>query len=229
MSVVPVVTRRQFAGLWLGGASVALTGCAGGLALLNSAPTLYTLTPKSTFDEDLPTVEWQLLIEIPAASAGLDTPRIALLRMPVRLDYFADVAWTTRAPEMVQTLLVESFENSGRIVSVGRESIGLRADYVLKTELREFQAEYFREGQRPEAELQSIAPLVRVGINAKLVKIPEREIIAGENFEAVEVAEASTMDSIILAFDEALGKVLRRIVEWGLTQGQANWQRTRSG
>ena len=37
----------------------------------------------------------------------------------------------------LQTLIIESFENSGRIVAVGRESVGLRADFTLKTELRE--------------------------------------------------------------------------------------------
>ena len=43
---------------------------------------------------------------------------------------------------MVQTLMVESFDNFRCVVSVGRDTIGLRADYVLKSELREFQAEY---------------------------------------------------------------------------------------
>src|SRR3546814_3362056 len=43
---------------------------------------------------------------------------------------------------MLQSLIVQSFDNTGRIVGVGRETAGLGADFVLKTDLRAFQAEY---------------------------------------------------------------------------------------
>ena len=118
---------------------------------------------------------------------------------------------------MVQTLIVESFENSGRIVSVGRESIGLRANYVLKTELREFQAEYIENGL-------SSPPKVRVRMNVKLVQIPRRAIIAGENFEAFTIATHNNLDAIVHAFDDALGKVLKRVVEWTLISGETHWR-----
>ena len=173
-------------------------------------PALYRLTPKSTFSKDLPTVDWQLVLEIPVANAGLSTTRVALQRTATQLEYFANSSWTDRAPLMVQTLMIESFENSDRIVAVGRESVGLRADFILKSELREFQAEYFR----------GTLPGVRVAINAKLVKMPRRAIIGSQSFEAVEPATADTMDEIITAYDGALGSVLKDLVEWTLTKGQ---------
>ena len=52
------------------------------------------------------------------------------------------VAWTDNAPLMVQTLLIESFESTRSIIAVGREAVGLRPDYVLHTDLREFDATY---------------------------------------------------------------------------------------
>ena len=192
----------------------ALAGCAAINPLSATPPQLYTLSPKSTFDPNLPTVNWQLLIEAPVAAAGLASARIALRQSPMTLDYYAEVAWTDRAPLMVQTLLVESFENAGRIVSVGRESIGLRADFVLKTELREFQVERF--------DVPIETPRVR--INAKLVRIPDREIIASQNFEMVYAAGSSNFDAVILAFDEALGTVLRDLVEWTLVAGEYDWR-----
>ncbi len=81
-------------------------------------PMLYRLTPKSTFGEDLPRVRWQLIIEVPVADAGLNTTRVALQRSPTQLEYYARSSWTDRAPVMVQTLMIESFENSQRIISV---------------------------------------------------------------------------------------------------------------
>ena len=186
-----------------------LAGCA--LPGFSPPPQLFTLTPKNTFIEGLPTITDQILIETPVAAAGLDTGRIALSRSATTLDYFAGVSWTDRAPAMVQTLMVESFENSGRAVSVGRDTIGLRADYVLKSELREFQAEYAGAND-------SNPPRIHVRINAKLVAMPRRNIEAGKTFEALEPARSTNFQDIIAAYDDALGKVLRRLVEWSLTE-----------
>jgi cholesterol transport system auxiliary component len=169
-------------------------------------PKLYVLSPKSTFAEDLPRVDWQLVVDVPVADAALNTARIALRRNPVLLDYYGDSNWTDTAPLMVQTLLIESFENTRRIVGVGRQSVALRGDYSLISDLREFQAEYDK----------SAIPNVRVRLNAKLVKMPERVIVGSINAEFVEPAEGSDLASVVYAFDQALGKTLKRIVEWTL-------------
>jgi cholesterol transport system auxiliary component len=177
-------------------------------------PELYRLTPKSTFREDLPEAEWQLVLEPPVADAGLNTTRIALQRSPTQIEYYARSGWADRAPLMIQTLMIESFENSKKIVSVGRESVGLRADFILKSELRELQAVYYNGGL-PEA---------WVSINAKLVQMPRRAIVASRSFDARVKAEVDRLPEIIAAFDDASGKVLRRLVEWTLTEGDRAFQ-----
>jgi len=190
---------------------VSMAGCAS-IVPQGDAPTLYNLTPKTTLD-DGPEAEFQLVIEEPVASGGLDTSRIVLRPSPTRLEYFADARWTDRAPIMVQTVLIESFESSQRIVAVGRESIGLRSDYNLKLELREFQAEYFSEDEIPS---------VRVRINAKLVRQPRQEIIASRSFEEVRKTDADTLDNVIEGFDRSLGRVMKHLVGWALEQGVAD-------
>ena len=202
--------------LLLAGASAGLAGC-GGLVPFGDPPRLYTLTPKSSFDETLPVVGWQLLIEPPFAAAALDTVRIAVVSEVTSVDYFAGVAWTDLAPAMVQTLIIESFENSDRIVAVGRETVGLRADFVLSTELREFQAE----------RLEGDGYSVRVRINAKLIDDVNRIIVANTTLEYIEEVEdpGSGFQTVIQAFDDALGKVLRRLVTWTLTEGNATYLR----
>lgn len=202
MNFFAFVTRRA--------APLALATVLGGCGLLPDVKTptdLYTLTPKSTFDAALPKVFWQLVVEAPIASAGLSTGRIALAQTPVTLDYYATSAWTDRAPLMVQTLIIESFENTRRIVAVGRDTIGLRPNYALQTELREFQAEYFN----------GMPPWVRVRINAKIVKMPERQIIGSRTFERCHRSTADAVPAVVAAYDEALGSVLKRLVSWVLT------------
>jgi cholesterol transport system auxiliary component len=173
-------------------------------------PELFRLTPKSTFRDDLPRADWQLVLEPPVADAGLNSTRIALQRSPTQIEYYARSGWADRAPLMIQTLMIESFENSKKIVSVGRESIGLRADFILKTELRELQAVYYNGGL-PEA---------WVSINAKLVQMPRRAIVASQSFDARVTATADALPDIVAAFDDAAGKVLRRLVEWTLLEGE---------
>ena len=128
------ITRRDSLGLLIASSFLPLSACSGILPGQGPPETLYRLTPKSTFEEKLPEVDWQMVIERPVTNKSLDTTRIALLRDPTQVEYYARAGWIDRAPSMIQTLLIESFENSGKIISVGRENIGLRSDFVLKVE-----------------------------------------------------------------------------------------------
>lgn len=184
-------------------------GLAGCSSLLTDPPKpLFQLTPKSTYPAGMPHLSGQLLIDVPLAPAGLDTSRIALSRSPVSLDYFADGEWTDRTPRLVQTALLESFENSRTVSAIDRETIGLGADLVLKPELRHFEAVY----DSPDG-----VPQIWVLLNARLVKMPERKIIAQQSFEARYPAAANKIGDIVVAFDEALGKVMKELVVWTVT------------
>ncbi len=189
-------------------AAAALAGCQFVDAVDSAAePTaLYTVTPKNTFEPDLPAVFWQLAVEVPAAAASLNTGRIAIQMTPTSTDYYAKVAWTDRAPLMVQTRIVDSFENTRKIVAVARESIALRANYVLQPDLRDFQAMYFY-GQ---------PPIVKVRIITKLVRMPDRQIIGVASFERCVRARGDKVPLVVDAFDQALGSVMKRLVAWTL-------------
>lgn len=204
----PLILRAAvlFTCLWL-------SGC-GLLNLPGSgpAPAIFDLSPKSTFDENLPLIKAQVIVEEPSAARGIDSDRIALRPQPIEIKYFAGSRWSARAPKMVQTLLVESFENTGKIVAIGRQSIGLRSDFVIKSELREFQAEYYNEAENPD---------IHVRLNLKLIKMPEARIVASQTFERTELASGKDVPAIIKSFDETLGKVLRRSVEWSLREVDA--------
>lgn len=186
-------------------AALGLAGCS---AFTSAPPSLYVLQPKTTYDTNLPTVGYQLVVTVPDAPQSLDSARIALARSPTTIDYFANSAWTDRAPVMVQDLLVESFENTRKIVSVGRDTSGLRADYVLLTDLRDFEARYYEGTNKP--------PQVRVRLTAKLIKMPEREIIGGLDAVKLADAEHNDIDSIVAAFGEATGNAMKMIVQWTL-------------
>lgn len=202
--------RRHFLRAAAGvGAVALLPGCTSFLTKVDTPPNLFRLTPKSTFGDDLFPVDWQLVVDQPYSAAAINSARIALMHNPIQIEYYARANWTDRAPDMVQGLIVESFENSGLISSVGRQSAGLRSNFVLLPEVREFQAEYLQPGP----------PIAHVRINVKLIQMPDRVIVANESFDATSPAAADTVDDIVVAFDEALGKVLKNLVRWTLITG----------
>lgn len=184
-----------------------LSACGG--AVPQAPPSnIYNLSPKTTFPDSLPRVDWQLVVEEPYAAGGLDSHKIAIYTNPYEVKYYAEARWAERAPRMVQTLLVESFENTGRIVAVGRQSVGLRSDFNLKSELREFQA-VLKDGQT--------APEVIVVLQVKLIAQPRQQIVASATFERRAMAKSAAILNVVEAFDDALGKILRDTVAWAMT------------
>ncbi len=190
-------------------ACLALGACAAALELASSdPPPLYELTPKSSFTDDLPEVDARLSIEVPTATAGLNSARIALRPTPTTLEYYARANWIDVLPVMVQTLLLESFDNAGKIDVLGRGVVGVRAEYALLVNIREFQAEYDGPG----------APKVRVRLQARLVRLPRRISLGSTSGEFVVQATDTSMAAIVQAFDEAFGKVAKHLVEWTIRQ-----------
>jgi cholesterol transport system auxiliary component len=203
-NIFPRMSRRH---LLAAGASVfALTGCEG-LIGPPEAPHLYLLKPPARSPVPGPSVAWQLAIAMPAAAENLDSDRIALIQSDATFDYYAGAAWPDRLPRLVQDALVEAFENSGRIISVARDTEGLRADYRLQTDLRDFETRY----DQPDG-----IPTAVVRIHAKLVAAAARSIATDITAEKEVRAEENSVAAAVRAMDTAFAAALAQIVDWAL-------------
>ena len=213
-------TRRAF--LTTGAAGLALAGCVS-LPDLKTIigppppPQLYLLRPPLPAAGGAP-VRWQLAVAVPDSPASLDTPRIALNPNATRMDYFANAAWPDRVPLLLQRVMIQAFEGTNR-VSAARDTEGLSADYVLATELRNFEAQYDNLPP-PVAAGQTAAPgappHITVEIQAKLMALPDHRIIGNLNAVQRVDASANNMDAIVAAFNQAVGRSLGQIVDWAL-------------
>ena len=189
--------RRHFLLLSAAG----LAGC-GLVPDVNKPLTLYTLKPKLNLTQPPAKVGWQLVVAEPAAERDIDTTRIALSRRANVIEYFADGNWSDTAPNMVQAKLIEAFESTKAILAVGRDAAGLKPDYILQSDLRDFQAEYGEGG----------GATAHVRLIAKLVQMPDRRITRTVTAEASAPASAKDMAAIVVAFEQALGQALSQIV-----------------
>ncbi|WP_170412192.1 ABC-type transport auxiliary lipoprotein family protein [Ruegeria arenilitoris] len=193
-------------------ALVSLGGCAGlGTLRQASKPNdLYLLTPKSTFSSSLPRIQKQVVVQEPTATAAVNTDQIAIQPTPLQVQYLPRARWVDRAPLIVQALLVESYENSGKVAAVGRSTVGLRADYVIVPDLREFQGLVIAD------EDGSSTVRVEVRMNIKIIDEFEDKIIASDSFREYVVAASDKTPDLVRAFDDALGKTMRDAVEWSV-------------
>ncbi len=193
-------------------AAVALGGCTGlGTLKQASKPNdLYQLTPKSTFSASLPRIQQQIVVEEPTATAAVNTDQIAIQPTALQVQYLPRARWVDRAPLFVQSLLVESYENTNKVAAVGRSTVGLRADYIVVPDLREFQGHVVGETQN------SKTVQIKVRLNIKIIDSYEDKIIASNSFEENVVSTSDQTPDLVLAFDEALGDTMRDSVEWSI-------------
>jgi cholesterol transport system auxiliary component len=198
-------------GLLLGGAAITLAACGGIIGPQNPPAQIYLLQPSFAAVEG-PTVPWQLAVEQPTTVDSLDRQRIAIYRGDT-MDYYADAEWTDQAPALIQTLLVQAFEKSGKISGVARDSDGLHADYLLQLELRDFEARF----DTPDG-----APTVVVTIVARLLKAPGREVVATLYSSHQARASENKIPAAVAAFNQATGETMEEIVAWALRAPGAN-------
>jgi cholesterol transport system auxiliary component len=167
------------------------------------------LTPVADFPRGSPPVKWSLVVDEPTAARQIDTSRIALMRGPFQVEYFADVEWTDSAPAMVQLLLMQSFQNTGRLLVVAPTRQTLATDFLLLSNLRKFQVENDASG----------TPQAAVTLEPTLLKMPRRTPVATARFEKVTPIDAKSTDMVTAAFDASLDDVMRRVVDWTIQQG----------
>ncbi|QLC73378.1 membrane integrity-associated transporter subunit PqiC [Pseudomonas sp. LPB0260] len=154
--------------------------------------------------------DWALRVNTPAASALLDSTRIAVLPQGDRLSAYQGARWVDRASLLLRDRLLDGFRDDGRLAALSSDSSGLRADLLLDSDLRSFQGDY--HGQRPEAHIR---------LEARLVQGGSRRILASRRFEVRQAASGRSVAAMVSALGAAADRLTAQLVQWALEQGQA--------
>jgi len=188
------LTRRHLLQLT---ALAPLAGCSiGG----GTGPRTFALRPLSATEATGP--DWSLGIDPPHALKGLDSERIAYRAGQYEINYYADADWIDLAPDMVQMMLIRSFQNRSRLSVSARTVGGTPPDFVLTSLLQDFQAEGGRSAQ--------------VTLVASLAPAGHRRTVRTRTFEANATAADEHIESMVRAFDEAMGHVATDLIAWTL-------------
>jgi cholesterol transport system auxiliary component len=146
----------------------------------------------------------QILVPVPTAVKMLDSDQVVVRVSPSEVQYLADSRWGDTLPKLVQSKLVEAFENSGRLGGVGKPGQGLAIDYQIVTDIRSF--EVTTVGAR----------LATVEISAKLLNDRNGSVRAQNIFKATVPVSGTENRRFIEALDRAFSKVGTEIVDWSL-------------
>ena len=198
-----MMQRRLFI---LGASAFVLSACGGNLIGPPDAGPIYVVRPAFA-PASGEKVSWSLSILRPDVPGGLDSDRIALVQPDGSLDYYAKASYPDRVPASVQQALLDAFEASGRIDAVAREEQALHADYNLLVEVKDFAAHYAT---------QDGVPAVTVAVQAKLTTAHGRKIIAAQGFTQTANAGANSAAATVQALQQALGVVVKQVVDWTL-------------
>jgi cholesterol transport system auxiliary component len=184
-------------------AALACGGCGSLLETKLPTSTNYVLAPVPAASSGVARSEADLSIGRPDLAPGLDTERIAVLKGR-QLDYYRGAQWGGRMTEVVQTLLVDSFQDQQLFRSVTAEQSRVASEYVLDVSVRDFQAEYASD---------NTAPNVHVTILGRLIRVTDRQLIDTFTATAQSRASDNRLGAVTAAFETAAHKVVLELAQ----------------
>lgn len=143
-----------------------------------------------------------ILVSPPAARPGFDGRRMAYVRRPFELRYFARHQWVEPPARLLEPLVALALERDGRFRAVAS---GALADPSLRleTEIVALQQEF------------DVAPSrVRFVLAARLVDPRAGRLVATTELEALEPAESDDPYGGVVAANRAVARVLEALAAW---------------
>jgi cholesterol transport system auxiliary component len=177
------------------GAALVLGGCGGGYA-----PTTYDLSAPRDFGK-VTGSRVHLAVADPTATQALDSERIIVRDGTGAISFLGGAQWADRLTKLVQTRMIQTFENASRIGTVGRPGDRVVADFQLNLDIRTFN-------------IDSGTSEAVVEITAKLVNDRSGRVGASRIFSARQPVGAIDGAGAARSLDNALSLVLIDIVRW---------------
>lgn len=143
----------------------------------------------------------QVLVNEPAALQTLASQQILVKDASGTVSFLGGAQWADNLPRLIQTRLINTFENASQLRGVSRPSSGAVADVQLISELRSF-------------EIATPSDEAVVEISVKIVSDQNGRIMNGRIFRARAPVAAVDAPNATRALDEALSTVMLDIVRW---------------
>ena len=188
----------------------AIVGLMSSCALIKPAPPTpetYDISAPRSFSGLRSGTRAQILVKAPTSLKALNSQNIVVKPTSSVITYLKGAQWSDDLPKMVQTKLVETFENTGRTGAVAKPGDGLVIDYQILTAIRAFEVAVNGGGKTAVIEF-----------SVRLLSDRNGRVIKSNVFRAAVPFSGSDNDDYVAALDRAFDKVATDIVIWVLTR-----------
>lgn len=184
-------------------ASLPLAACGSLPGPRGEAPHVYLLEAQAAIPATQTKRDLVLAVSMPQARPGFDTQRMAYVREPHELQYFATHQWADTPSHMLAPLLVQALEQSGSFRAVVRSPATVGVDIRLDTELVRLQQDFSTQPSR-----------VNLALHAQLIDVRNKQVLATKEFDVTEGAPGDNPYGGVVAANRALQRMLERLVEF---------------
>ncbi len=174
---------------------------AGMLASCSSGPTPATYDLSAASVRSGGALHGQLVVPRPDAVQALSGENIIVKDNQGGLSFVGGGQWADQLPNLVQTRLIHTFENSSDLRRVSRPGTGVIANYALATEIRSFY-------------IDAASGNAVVEISARLIAERSGSVLRAKIFSAQSPASPGDAGSAARGLDLALSEVMSDIVRW---------------
>ncbi|XWN28864.1 MAG: ABC-type transport auxiliary lipoprotein family protein [Devosia sp.] len=178
-----------------------VVGCAGGGEKIEA---IYTITAATSPPPVAGSTSAQILVPEPRALKAFSTEQIAVKPTELTLSYYPAVAYQDTAPKVLQRVLLDTFQNTGRVRAVGLPGQSLLINYQVVTEIRAFQAETYA-GDR-----------ARVEVAVKLLNDANGRVIKEQVFTTTAPLPSDSAEDAAIGINQAAQALAGDIVAWVL-------------
>jgi cholesterol transport system auxiliary component len=184
-----------------------LGGCATLTSLNDAAKPLntYDLRPAAGSQQGRRT-QRTLLVAVPQASAALTSDRILIKPDPASITYLPDARWSDELPALVQSVLIRSVAQTGRISYVGRSGAGPVPDTALLMRIDAFEV-----GARGEGVFETA-----VDLDLTLINDRDQSVVATRRFAGSTQTASDQPAEIVAQFQVLMNDLLPDMSDWAI-------------
>lgn len=163
----------------------------------------YLLEAQFESTEHIKPIPLSLTVSPPRAAPGYDTVRMAFVRQPHTLEYFAKNRWAETPAKMLSPLLVRALELRTGFNAITSADGMVKGDVRLDTEITLLQQEFATSPSR-----------LHLKLRVQLIEQTSYRVLATQVFDEVEAAPTDASYGGVIAANRILPRLLGQIADF---------------
>jgi cholesterol transport system auxiliary component len=144
-----------------------------------------------------------ILVSVPRAHGGYDSPRIAYMKEDYGLRYYTRSRWADTPARMLAPLLADAIQSTGQFQALYATSGSVSADMRLDTELIRFHQDF-----------RTLPSEMHITLRAQLIDLASGEVLATLLVDRSMAADTDDAFGGVVAANRLLGQLLDELAQF---------------